>query len=305
MRSKTIIAIIACAIAGCAYFLISCSTCSCHPCSCPQPCECDSKDCREGKCKTPTCGVDSAKLPLNLTVFIDLSNRVIQDGDGTSQVDKDTVLVNHLAGIVSKKAWDSNIKHAKDCFKVFFYPAPADPTINGLAQSMDIDLGSYQKNQIQKKMDVAKDMTTTVDKNLKVIYQSTVEQHDFIGSDIWGFFNTKAKSYCVKDGYRNVLIVLTDGYIYHKDNLVDDGNGHITYITARTLRENKELLPCKQDLSDLEVLFIEVDARPKNDFEKIQTTIGKWLAGMKVKKYGVIETDLPNNTKTIIDNFIK
>lgn len=101
------------------------------------------------------------------------------------------------------------------------------------------------------------------------------------------------------------MIVLTDGYIYHKDNLVDDGNGHITYITARTLRENKELLPCKQDLSDLEVLFIEVDARPKNDFEKIQTTIGKWLAGMKVKKYGVIETDLPNNTKTIIDNFIK
>lgn len=279
------------------------SKCHCKECSCPAPCACDH-GCGNGKCVTQTCGVDSAKMPLNLTVFIDLSNRVIHDADGTTQVNKDTIIINHLASVISKKAWKTNIRHAKDCFKVFFYPAPNDPTINNLAQNLDVDFGAFGNNEIPQKMQAATDLPRIVNDNVKVIYDNTVTQANYIGSDIWGFFNSKAKSYCIKSGHRNVLIVLTDGYIYHKNNLRENAEGQTTYITYKSLAAGKELIPCNQELSELEVLFLEINANPMSDADKIQSTICNWLRSMKISKYDVIETDLPSNTKIIIDNFI-
>lgn len=285
-------------------FVTSCKNCTCSPCTCKEPCKCNGTNCGNGNCCTPSCGVDSAKMPLNVSVFIDLSDRVLKDADGTTQLGKDTSIVIQLASIVRKKAWDNNIRTAKDHFKVFFYPAPTEPTINGLAQKLDIDLSKYSRNALSEKMQQANDMVKIVDSNIKVIYNKAISEANFIGCDIWGFFNDKAQSYCVKKGYRNILFVLTDGYIYHVNNMVTDANNQTTYITNEMLSKKSQLMPCKADLSELEVLFLEINANPKTNYAEIQNTIRTWLKSMGVKRYDVVGTDLPNNTKTIIDNFV-
>lgn len=302
MKTKIIIAAVIAAIAL-MIVLIPSDPCTCSQCTCEQPCKCDG-NCGDGNCCTPSCGVDSTKIPLNLTVFVDLSDRMTKDSNGTTQLEKDMAIINQLADFVSKKSFSKNIKTAKDCFRVKFYPAPTDATINSLAENLDVDLSQFSKTEMEKKMSTAHDLAKTVNDNMKVIYDNSMKQANYIGCDIWGFFNTKAKPYCVKDGYRNVLVVLTDGYIYHINNLIKEENV-ATYITPQTLMAKTALKPCHQDLSDLEVLFLEVNAEPQTDFVKLQETISEWLKGMKVKKFDIVETDLPTNTKTIIDSFLK
>lgn len=262
---------------------------------------CSSSD---GGDSDTTTVADSSKMPLNVVVFLDLSDRVTKNSDGTTQLDKDISIVNHLATIVSEKAYKNNIRKAKDCFKVIFYPAPEDSTINDLAKKLDIDMSSYQKIELQKKMDDVHNLSKTVNDNLKVIYDNTIEQHNFVGCDIWGFFNTKAKNYCVKPEYRNILVLITDGYIYHKDNLLKNQDNQTTYITPKSLSQNCDLIPGSDNLSDLEILMLEVNADPITDFTKIKQTVTTWFKAMGAKKYNIVETDLPNNTKTIVDNFL-
>ena len=244
-------------------------------------------------------------LPLNVSIFIDLSHRIVEESDGMRGFDKDTAIVNIITDYVSQNAFKHKIKFNKDHIKVFFHPAPTNSNSANIAQQLEVSFADFSKNDIQKKMDVASHLTENFNGNLKSIYEAAIEQNNFIGSDIWGFFNTKAQKSCVMNGYRNILIVITDGYIYHKDNLNEDkAQKQSSYITKRSLADGYSLMPVGK-INDLEVLMLELKTDPISDFEKMKSTISDWFDAIGVTNYDILQTDLPANLKKQITDFLK
>lgn len=251
--------------------------------------------------KDPT-SVDSTKLPLNLSIYIDLSDRIVKERDGL-QASKDTAVVGFITRELNNKMWKKNIKLAKDRIKVFFYPAPNSNEINQLSKALEVDFGQFNKKQTEEKMNAAQNLNANFNKALQTIYDNSISEHKFIGSDIWGFFDTKAKDMCVKNGYRNVLVILTDGYIYDEHRNKVEGN-QANYITKQTLAKGMSLTTTGKKVEGLEVLVLEVNANPIGDFNKIEATMGEWFKSMGITKYKIAETDLPKNTESIIQNFL-
>ncbi len=246
--------------------------------------------------------VQAGKLPVNLTVFIDLSDRIVKTRDGLRQDEKDLAILYSIANHVASKA-QGKIKHAKDRMKVIFYPAPMDSSINKLAQELEVDFGSYSRKDMQNKLQRAHDLAADFNKGLQVIYNNAIKQQNFTGSDIWGFFSSKVNDFCVKNGYRNVLVILTDGYIYDENHMIQQER-QANFISKGTLAQGITLMPTGQKVEDLEVLVLEVNADPIGDYAKINSTISQWFDGMGIKTHKIAETDLPANTKVLIDNFL-
>ena len=245
------------------------------------------------------------KQPLNVSIFLDLSHRIVEESDGMKGVEKDTEIVAVITDYLSSKAFNDKIKFNKDHIKVFFHPTPVNPQINQLAKGLEVDFAQYGKKQIQQKQADAKNLTKNFNDNLKSIYDAAVADGKYIGSDIWGFFDTQVNKVCVREGYRNVLIVITDGYIYHEDNLVEDkAKKQSSFITKRSLAEGYSLLPVGGQINGLEVLVLELKADPRTDFGKMKSTIEQWLDTIGVSRHEVLKTALPSTTKKPIEDFL-
>lgn len=241
--------------------------------------------------------------PLNLSIYLDLSDRIKPNGtDALSQKDKDIAIVDYLANYIKERAVAMKILPCKDRIKVFFYPEPDDAKVALLSDKLELDLGATAMNEKKKKLI---SFTDEFKNSLEQIYSSTIQTSNWLGSDIWGFFNKPIKNYCIKNGYRNVLVVLTDGYIYHASNKRSNGNSH-TFILPQTLRDkSSSLISGDSNLENVEVLMLELNPNPVTDQAKMEQVITDWLRNMKVKNCYVGETDVPSNTKMIIENFLK
>ncbi len=254
-------------------------------------CSCDNKKNTES----------ASKKHLNISVFLDLSDRLKDENSGMKQCDKDTAIVNNIVDLFVKNVVDNKIIKRNDCFKVFFYPQPNNSKINLLASKLEYDLAKVPIGEKKMKLN---QMKKVVNESLSEIYSCTIRENKWPGCDIWGFFKDKVKPLCIKDGYRNILIILTDGYIYHEESKITDGN-KTSFILPSVLNGTNPQLICKtKDLGDLEVLFLEIDNNSSYN-DKLKTIIGNWLGEMGVSKYEIHGTDAPANTKVIIENFIK
>ena len=113
--------------------------------------------------------------------------------------------------------------------------------------------------------------------NITAIYETTLKTKKWNGSDIWGFFsNKKVDQCCIKDGYRNVLIIITDGFIFHVNNKVKDGTAY-SYVLPSTPAEHDAMI----------------------------AVLTNWFDAMGVKQIVINETDIEANTEVVISNFLK
>lgn len=247
--------------------------------------------------------VKKTSLPLNISIYLDLSDRIKPDGtDKLSQKDKDMAIVEYLANHIKERAIKMKILPSKDRIKVFFYPQPADAKIALLSNNLELDLGVTPPKDKKHKIKV---LEQEFNNSLEQIYSSTITTGNWIGSDIWGFFNKPIDNYCIKKDYRNILVVLTDGYIYYGPDQRSNGSAH-NFILPSTLRDqNSSLIPGRTGLENIEVLMLELNPNPAADQPKMEQVINDWLKEMGVQKYYVGETDVTSNTKMIIDNFLK
>ena len=160
--------------------------------------------------------------------------------------------------------------------------------------------------------------------NLSAIYEKTLKTKDYIGSDIWRFFKNDVKDLAIDNNpiYRNILVVITDGYIYHEDTKFKEGN-RMSYIlpqTAKSLGLTKSdwkekidkidfgLIAPRKDLDNLEVLMLEINpSKNASPYEEdiLSEVLSKWLSEMGVKKFEIYKTDIPQTTKKRIENFMK
>lgn len=285
---------------------------------------CDSGD-KNNKSKSESQQEQKTSSPkqLNITLLLDLSDRIDINKYPVKpeHFERDIANVKFISELFVKDMESRGTFMANGKLKIIFSPRPQDPNVNILAEKLNVDLSKMDNKQ---KKNIHDNMVTVFAENLSKIYEMSISTHKWVGSDIWRFFKNDVKDYCVESNpdYRNILIILTDGYIYHIDSKDKVGN-RFAYIlpqifTDYKLRncpewekeiENKDigLIAKRDDLETLEVLVLEVSPSPnyKNDEDIIKVLLSKWFEEMNIKRFAIYNSDLPNYTQQRITDFLK
>lgn len=246
--------------------------------------------------------VAQAKEPLNISVYLDLSDRLTRELT-PSQAERDTAIINHLIDIfVNDAVTNGKIANSMNHFQIFFYPAPKNSEIATLAKGLNVDLS---KADVKNKKKILSDMKSQFEKSLSVIYSDAISASSWDGSDVWGFFSTKkVDDMCIRPDYRNILVILTDGYLYDANNKINEGSAY-SYILPQTLSIPESSVIVKRDgLEDLEVLMLEINPYDPKQQTALTDKLQNWFSGMGVSKFVVADTDLPVNIEHTIDSFI-
>lgn len=248
-----------------------------------------------------TTSPNSAMMPLNISIYLDLSDR-LERQMYPSQQKRDIEIVNYVGEILKNHAVSQKILPSRDRIKVFFYPAPNDSKITLLSKDLEMDLSKAQPAEKKKMLLEFQDKFAT---SLTEIYDATLKGKNWIGSDIWGFFKKQIDTYCIREDARNIIVILTDGYLFYAPNKLKDRDNY-SYILPQTLTNpNSGLIVSRKGLENIEVLMLEVNPLDPKHQDRMENILQNWLKGMGVQKMYVGETDQPSNTKLIIDKFMK
>jgi hypothetical protein len=259
---------------------------------------CSNNKSRENK----TASQQEAEKSLNISIFLDLSDRLTRQMT-PSQMSRDTAIVAYIADCFKAKTLGPQILTSKNSIKIFFYPTPSNPNIATLADGLHLDVSTKKGVEKRNGLERLRPLFKT---NLSAIYSKTLSEHNWIGCDIWDFFSSKkVDSQCIKANARNILFILTDGYVYAENNKIKEGKAY-SYILPQTLSvEGSSLLATRKGLDNLEVMVLEVNPYTKEQGYKMIPILEKWFKDMGVKKVDIAETDLPINTQTIIKQFLE
>lgn len=253
-----------------------------------------------------------AEMPMNISIMLDLSDRLITKGpnDGMSQMEKDTSIIGYINGWFINRQIEKKFMSG-DMIHVFSYPNPNIPNISQLQDSLSVDLtlGTGKKlAAINRNKQTLIAMPDVWHRSVEAIYTSALETgrtNNWPGSDVWGFFDRSVKSQCVKQGYRNVLIIMTDGYLWCKNSWIQTAHREYTGILPGTIDQQEAITKIGIDLSDLEVLFLEINPNKPSDFGKIKQLLTDWCHGMGIRHVDVVCTDLPRNNHNTITDFLE
>lgn len=242
---------------------------------------------------------------MNVSIFLDLSDRITED----QQVERDCAIVTHVAKIMHDSTMTPNPGVQKSCnaLRVVMHPQPTDQSVNAPLSNLVFDVQNIKVGEDRR--DAAIELEQTFAKNIGLVYQKALESGDgdkWPGSDIYGYFTDgKLKQQCIKEGYRNILVLVTDGEILYSPTKKQDGNNS-NFITTQILENPEaELIVGTEGLDNLEVLVLELRPRNQNQLPKMKSMIENWLKGMGVKKYTICETDRPEIIAPAIDQFFK
>lgn len=259
---------------------------------------------------------------LNINVLLDLSDR-LERNLVPNQKERDIEIIKSLTDIFKNEMQTKGAFMAKGKMKVHFSPLPPNPDINSLANSLSVDLSEKQSKQ---KKEIYDNISDDFAGALEQIYSNTLSTRNWIGCDIWRFFKNNVAEDCIEDPevYNNYLIILTDGYIYHENSVMKDGN-KTQYVTQHFLgkenlrgldwnekyeSEDYGLMPIDQNLSGLKVLVLEVNPSEssKMDEDVLFRYWRDWLAASNIdveNNFKLYTTELSNTTISRVKKFIK
>lgn len=255
--------------------------------------------------------------PLNITVLLDLSDRITKSTN-PSNTERDIAIVKNVISVFKNDIANKQLVLMDGCLKVLFYPTPNDTNMASLAQELEVSVSKNTSN--------LKDIVTTnmleqkFENNLKTIYDKALKQNKWPGCDIWNFIKSKQNLYMKDAKYRNILVIVTDGYVYHQNAKFNSGKRY-SYLLGSNIAPYRDpvnydtkiqnddfgLISTKNDLSGLEVLVLEVNPEQGKpvDYDIIKLVLSNWFKEMGASKCEVYQTDLPSNTKVNIDKFFK
>jgi hypothetical protein len=262
---------------------------------------------------------------LNITILLDLSDRIKPEKypSNPEHSERDIEIVNYFTEYFKQDMEQRGVFKSNGKIKVVFSPRPDDREINSIASKLKIDLEG--KNPKEKK-NAFTSISEDFKENLTKIYSKTIDTDKYPGSDTWRFFKNDVKDYCVNESgnYRNILVIITDGYIYHVNSKKINKN-RSQYLSPELIQKNREHLigefnivkkrikkydfgyiAKRKDLEDLEILVLEINPTSKriDDEDVIKEYLSKWFTEMNVKYFDLYKTDLPEYTKSKIEKFI-
>lgn len=254
----------------------------------------------------------------NISILIDLSDRISLKKNPNPTMEyyqRDLGYIRSVSEAFTNHLRVKKTMQINDKMQLFFNPEPLNPKINSIADKLKIVIN---KNNVSLKL--LNSINTNYASQTSKIYDSAIKDNNYVGSDIWSFFDDKVKDQCIEAKYRNILVILTDGYMFYEGKIIKEAN-RTTYITPELIRKNglnnkdweKKLkdqdfgfIKAGSDLSNLEVLVLGINASRNNPYEEkvIKAYWNKWFAEMKIKHFEVKNADLPSNMDKIIKDFI-
>ncbi len=250
---------------------------------------------------------------LNINFLLDLSDRIKSE----NQKENDIATIKSIAQIFNQHIKSKKVQLLHDKISFFFEPTPKDEKISKLINSLNI---YFTKNSSKEDLN----HITHYDSLLSNLYDNTINNakiSGFYGSDTWRFFENKVKSLCVDDCYRNILIIITDGYMYHKNTKIDNQN-RSTYLVTKSIaqkklnnnnwkkifeKNNMGFIPATQNLTDLEIFVIGLNSdNNQNPFEidVLKAYWTQWFSEMGIKHFKIESLDISQNTQKKFVNFL-
>ena len=263
---------------------------------------------------------DNGPKQLNISILLDLSDRISPTAHPAtpSHMQRDTAIVGQIIRLFKEDMNERGAFDANGRLQVLMSPPPGIANINSLQSELQVNLAKMDNKQ---KKDTYIGISGNFATALEEIYTETNNQSRWTGSDIWRFFKNDVKDLCIDrdTNYHNILVILTDGYIYDKNTTQRVGS-RVQQLTRGTIgkyrsssdpiadmeRDDFGLMPATNGLDNLEVLVLEVT--PENNSQKdeliLKYCLDKWLKEMGVSRWAVHTTDLPANTSRRIASFI-
>ncbi|MEH6306263.1 hypothetical protein RYH73_11455 [Olivibacter sp. CPCC 100613] len=260
------------------------------------------------------------KENLNISILLDLSDRIDPSKYANPSMEfyqRDLGYIESISLGFEKHIRSKPIKYIDDQIQVYFEPEPLDAEINGLAK--ELKMSFTRDNTTKESIQQISSQFTSISQK---IYELAIKDKKYVGSDIWGFFKNKVNDYCIKPGHRNMLFILTDGYIFHKDSKFSEQNktSYLTPELVKSLKLNtskyKELIEKKgygfvkanDSLNELEVVVLSINPAKGNPFESdvITSYWMAWLQDMSVKNPVMkpLSAALPSDLDPIIQKYI-
>lgn len=255
----------------------------------------------------------------NISILLDLSDRISPKKYPNTAMQfyqRDLGYINSIAEAFTNHTRSKKTNQIHDKIQIFFNPEPQNQEINAISDKLKFkfDKSTASKENINK-------VITTYKSETAKIYNLAIKDNNYVGSDIWKFFANNVSDYCTEDKHRNILIILTDGYIFYKDTKIKEGN-LTSYLLPEIIRANElnkadwserikqkkyGFIPANEDLSNLEILVLGINPDSKNPYEGkvIKQYWSNWFTKMKVKRFEIKETGLPSNMDKVIKAFIE
>ena len=255
---------------------------------------------------------------LNISFLLDLSDRISPEKYPNSAMEyyqRDVAYIKSVSEAFNMHLRGKKVRAIEDKIQLYFDPEPSNQSINSISKSL-----KYSLNRKNVTLPILDNVKESYALKPQKIYDLAIADNKYVGSDTWRFFKSKVNDYCIEENYRNILVVLTDGYIYHKDTKIKENN-LTTYLTPSFIRQlklnNKNwktklsnqqfgFIPASKDLSNLEILVLGINPDNKNPYEEevINKYWSDWFNAMKVGRYQIKSSALPSNMDKIIKDFI-
>lgn len=255
---------------------------------------------------------------LNISFLLDLSDRIDPTKYPNATMEfymRDAAYIKSVSEAFDIHLRAKRVRQMNDKMQVFFDPSPKNQNINSISDNL-----KYEVTRKNASLEMLDNIASTYSTKPLEIYKLAIEDDKYVGSDTWKFFKNKVRDFCIDDSFRNILVVLTDGYIYHNDSKIKEEN-KTTYLTPQTIRSfglNKSdwedrmvegefgFIPATTNLGNLEVLVIGINPDSNNAYEEdvIKKYWSEWLDAMGVTTYRIKTADLPSNMDKIIKEFI-
>lgn len=255
---------------------------------------------------------------LNISILLDLSDRInpsVNPSEAMSFHQRDIEYIRIIAEALKNHVTKKKIRTLNDKIQIYIEPTPSNSNINSCLTKCK---QTFNEHNVTK--DRLKDFVNTYVDDCSKIYDIAIKSDRFDGSDIWGFFKNKIGT-CIGTDQRNILVILTDGYLYDKTNCFQKGTQY-SYLTTRLLatlglkksnwhdlitKNGYGLIPSNNDLNNIEVIVLGINGNSRTPFEEdvIKKFISDWFTNMGVVKSEIYSTDLPVNLEQRIINFIQ
>ena len=287
----------------------------------------------ENDCKTVK-KLAGERKNLNISIFLDLSDRIsptINPNPAMEYWKRDLGYINSIS-----EAFEVHLRNKKtvlmdDNIKLFLHKEPENiPDIDNIVRSLRKDF-TRENATLENICSISNDYNQFSN----LIYSKTLQQKepiakrridDYPGSDIFDFFKSRVKDYCIKENHRNILFILTDGYMYMSGTNNINSDNKSNYVLSKELarwgfnsnnyqskitKEGYDFQVPVTDLDNLEVFVIGL--APKNSWELdvLNSYWSKWLKEMGVKNFQdenwgryLKKADLPSEVDNLIQDFI-
>lgn len=259
---------------------------------------------------------------LNVTILLDLSDRISQQKN-PGQADKDISIILNIVDNFKKYLNVKGVALSRDRIKLVYYPLLNFPQIKDITDSLNIN---FENLGIIERKAVFNNIDRMYLDNLKRLYSIFSNMPEYNGSDLFSYFKHRVVDDCITldEDYINLLVILSDGYLYSYNNKfkIENRFSYIgplsTHLTQfrnnphwerRFNDEDYGFIKIENDLSNLLIIAAEFNPEAKYpiDFDILKKYWSKWFEEQNVQKsnFIILRTDHISQNKNVIEAFFK